>query len=759
MTTSAISARLANIIAQRQQRLPAVKAAVSAWGVVNDRLQDLEGAVDDLVEISPADLGPLRTTYLSHDLKALVAENVRRLRVVEARFSRGSVNLGVSGQARVGKSTLLQAISGLTDEQVPTGMGHPVTAVRSQIFHSGTHSRAILTLHDYASFRDEVLRPYHQELGLESPPRTLESFRREKYPATIEEKNQAEGLLSRRGLLKRLRGMQEGLWSYEDYLTGEEREVPLEELRSWIAYPEAEAATPPGRYLAVRAARIECKFPYAEVENLSLMDLPGLGELAAGAEQRHVQGLQNEVDQVLLVMRPQATSAYVDKKTFRTLDLLHAASEAFGTKEDFVFLVVNEGDVDPELVEALLGDIRDKMAEREGIARYQVLLADAKDPKSVNDKVMEPVLEHLATRLGVMDREVLAHAWERTRGRGTIRRAMIEMRRTLEELTPEMADVSEELILRTAEIRKDLAVALNKLLDQLFAAARSEDGDEEFAEAVERVAGEAEAWIEDGFGRGRAEWMVSASRSIRAERGSGPFVTHELNRIRVEISEQYRNLDDFFARRLARLHARVAGVLRDRLGPRLVPEGDGAEALRHLLGRLEYAGADTCPALYRTLDELLDLRLEYRSQLHPRVRRCLDVLLADYEDPRTGKPVPTLTASADETEMLLRKMGQLSVQAVHQIKKELHRDVLFPAQVMHAAAEQFEDAFIRGGTAERELRTLVRAYRDDIWPGEFEGIDARNARVAQVRQAIAGVEEAVEAHETIDLPRAAGDEI
>jgi len=43
MTTSAISTRLASIIGQRQQRLPAVKAAVSAWVDVQDRLLELEG--------------------------------------------------------------------------------------------------------------------------------------------------------------------------------------------------------------------------------------------------------------------------------------------------------------------------------------------------------------------------------------------------------------------------------------------------------------------------------------------------------------------------------------------------------------------------------------------------------------------------------------------------------------------------------------------------------------------------------------------
>ena len=72
----------------------------------------------------------------------------------------------------MGKSTLLQTIAGLTDEQIPTGEGIPVTAVRCRLRHSTTHKRATLTLHSFESFRDEILRPYHQELGLVSYPIT-----------------------------------------------------------------------------------------------------------------------------------------------------------------------------------------------------------------------------------------------------------------------------------------------------------------------------------------------------------------------------------------------------------------------------------------------------------------------------------------------------------------------------------------------------------------------------------------------------------
>lgn len=743
MTTESISVRLDQIIQERQRLLPTVRALIAAWEDIGQKIDDLDSSLVDLTTLAPDDLSVLSRQFRSHELGSLVAENLRRLKILEARFGRQSINLGVSGQARVGKSTLLQAISGLSDDQVPTGMGHPVTAVRSQIYHSDQHARGLLTLHTFTSFRDEVLSAYHQALGLTEMPKTLAEFERWDYlDAIADESDQPEAVLSRRGLLKRLRGMQEGLDVYGHALTGEVREVLLEELRQYLAYPEAESATPPGLYLAVRKARIECPFPYAEVENLSLLDLPGLGELAAGAERRHVEGLQNDVDVVLLVMRPQPTSAFVDEKSYKTLDRLHEASEAFSAKEDFVYIMVNDGSVDRALVEALMGDIHERLTGERASARYRVLRADAKDPSTVHVKVMEPVLEHLAARLPVMDREVMDHALERSGGHRTVLRAVDELRATLTELTPETTGVADELERRTEELRKDVSDELSALLERLFKAARNEDGDEEFAEAVDRAAQNADEWVEDGFGRGEPEWVRDAARTIRLYKGSGGFVADEFNRVRVEISQRFRQLDAFFDKRLAELHAAVAAVLAGALGKRLVPSQD-AESLRQLVGRLTDAGVETCPDLARALDELVDVRLDYQTQLHPRLRRCLDGLVAQYTDPRTGLIRAALTADASEAEELMRKMRQLATQAVHQIKKELHRDAVFPALVMHAAAEQFDDAFLRGGTARQEFRRLTRAWRDEIWPGEFEGIDAHNARVARVKQLAGSLEQAV----------------
>ena len=102
--------------------------------------------------------------------------------MLEARLARDTVNIGVSGQARVGKSTLLQSVSGLGDDQIPTGQALPVTAVRSRIFHAPDLRRATLRLHSFDTFVTDVVAPYHAELDIAGLPGTPEEFRHWVYP-------------------------------------------------------------------------------------------------------------------------------------------------------------------------------------------------------------------------------------------------------------------------------------------------------------------------------------------------------------------------------------------------------------------------------------------------------------------------------------------------------------------------------------------------------------------------------------------------
>jgi hypothetical protein len=739
-----IQTQITSLLERRRQRLPLVQKEVERWQQLDQEIALLNAGVEELRNYprAPAEVKQGLAGFQTEELRKDIAAAIGLLRILETRYARPTINIGVSGRARVGKSTLLQSISGLQDEQIPTGSGLPVTAVRSKIFHSTHHQRATLTLHTFATFQDEILSPYHSELGLPPPPLSINAFRSWPYPAAASELGpDYRDRHSSVTLLRRLRGMQESLPSYEDDLLGGEKTVSLSDLRQYVAYPTNEqegAGNCPRRYLAVRDVRIECPFPYAQVNNVGIIDLPGLGELAANAEEHHLAGLQNEVDIVLLVKRPVEGMAYWGREDGAATNLLDKARGFIQQRRDFVFIVLNIGGADSGRAAALRDDILRQANDGSDGKHFQVLEGDARDQQSVDERILTPVLAHLAERLPVMDDEVF-EGTQASYGALTVKvhAALRDLESALDAASRSGGNTREDVVYRAGELRKDLSGALSEIVERLQKAARSNEEDPQFVDAVESAYREIQTWIESGFGLGKEIWCTLALRQIRVDRNSSPFASAELNRIRVEISQCFCSLDHYFQGRVEKLWNDSAQVFTKPLGE-LLGAAQGIEALRLLAQTLSEA-SEPCPTLSDAVRNLIELKLEYRTHLHPRVRWELDGLNLEVEDPETGErhtQVDAVPISEAGAETLFRNLSQLAEQAAYRTKKALMGDASTPELVLYAAAEQFEDALIRSGASEKEFRQLAFSFRDEIWPNVYQGIDEANAKFAKVKRAI-----------------------
>jgi hypothetical protein len=739
--------RIARILDERRRLLPGIRAEVVRWQAVDEQLATLAAAVEALRTHATTPDGLRDALALPFaEAREGAAEAVRLLRVLETRFARDTVNVGVSGQARVGKSTLLQSVSGLGDDQIPTGQALPVTAVRSRIFHAPDLRRATLRLHSFDTFVTDVVAPYHAELDIAGLPVSPDEFRRWPYPSPESAPADRPSWVT---MLNRLRAMQASFPTYAHHLTGGERVVPLDELRPWVAYPTnaqvqraGQDAQRPGagpverRYLAVRDVRIDCPFPHAQVRHLGIVDLPGLGEFAARADQHHVGGLQNEVDAVLMVKRPVEGMAYWGDADARALDLVDSA-RGFVAQRDFVFLVLNTGDTSPGLVNALRDHIRGQVNSGDADRFFRVLETDAADTRDVFAHVLSPVLAHLAERMPAMDADTLAGTRAELHNVAQRIQALTEdLGRALSSVAQASGSVAEDLDLRSRRLRQDLSGALVGLVTELRQQARALGEDEDYTDAVERAYSGTREWIAGGLGVGEQAWRDDALRNMIVDRNSSRYAGDELNRVRVEISSCFEEIDVYFAARVRALWERVAAILAAHTGT-LLDGLEGEAALRGFAALLAEA-SEPCPRLRRAVEQLLTVRLDYRSQLHPRVRAELDGLTLQERDPVTGEQRNRVVVevSPDGAEQLYSFVAQMAEQAAYLTKKALLlREGVTPALVLHAAAEQLEDTMIRSGDSEREFKRLARSYRDEIWPGVFGEIDAANARVATVTRA------------------------
>jgi hypothetical protein len=738
-----IQQQIAKLLERRHTQLPKVHQEIKRWENLAKEIHTLNEVINELSHYAatPDSLKIQLQDFNSEEILRGIAKVTELLHILEARFSRKTINIGVSGRARVGKSTLLQSISGLSDEQIPTGSGLPVTAVRSRIFHSSVHQRATLTLHTFKSFRDEILQPYHDELGLSSPPFSVQEFQAFVYPKS--ESELAELYRDKHtsvSILRRLKEMQDALPSFTQDLVGGEKTVSLSGLRQYVAYPtneEVASTQCSRRYLAVKDVRIECNFPYAQVDQVGIIDLPGLGELAANAEQYHLSGLQNEVDLVLLIKRPVEGLAYWGREDGAATNLLDKARGFINQRRDFVFIVLNSAGINSPLEISLRDDICRQVNDGIDGKHFQVLEGNASDQKSVYDDVLAPVLAHLANRLPVMDDEVYEGTVNDFKNLAKkINNYLTDLEVVLKVASKSNSSTTEDLEFRASELRRDLAGELAQIVERYQVFARSSDDDPQYLDSVEDSFKTIESWMGNGFGVGAETWKKNALRQMRVDRNSSPFTAQEMNSIRVEIGKHFCGLDYFFISKVKDLWNETGSVFEKNLG-HLLAGKEGRESLKALAEALKEA-YEPCPTLTAAVDDLIELKIDYRTQLHPRVRRELDGLNLQIKDIESGKYHDQIVVEVSEAgvEELLKFLTEVAQQAAYRTKKSLIQERKTPALVLHAAIEQFEDSIIRSGDSEKEFRRLARSYRNEIWPGIFQGIEETNAKFAKVEKTI-----------------------
>ncbi|QKV93989.1 hypothetical protein HUT19_21355 [Streptomyces sp. NA02950] len=758
---SEISSAIDALLQRRLRQLPEVERESARWQALGERLDELDLAVADLRGHTTMDgeLAAALTMPQLPQIRLAVAEAADAFRVIGSRFTRPTVNIGVSGAARMGKSTLLQSISGLDNNQIPTGHGIPVTAVRSRIFHSPAVRRAELEMHGPESFLAEVVAPLHAALELTTAPRTIAEFGQWPYPDSVAD---PRGRL----LLTRLRDLRNALESYEPLLTGGVRTVPLEEIRPYVAYPTHEEITEaagrvPRVYAAVREARIECAFPHPDVARIGIVDLPGLGEVIADADQRHVAGLQNEVDAVLLVKRSSETSSFFDETDTVGLTLLERIRGQVRSTGEFIYLVHNLDPDKPHLAENLRGDLLRNVNSGQADRFFTVLETDVRDPERVGREVLTPLLKRLAEGLPVMDAEVMSGTRRRaSAARDRIRLQLTDVRRVLDRVARQAGVPEEVNDAKAAQLRSGIAKRLRLLVAHLAAETQSAMADPGFTDAVADAYQGVLDWIGDGFGRGVRNWQEEALTCMVTEGHAAAFAGPEFSRIRVELSRRFAALDDFFTGRLVEAWERTAAVFVIECGALFAEaetdglegdgvqggnvEGDGAgddepagptgRELLERLAELFARSSQPCPDLAAAVTDLLDVRLEYRTLLYPRVRPDLAPLNLQVTHPDTGEQMQQVAVPLTEegAEELYGIFNGLAEQAAFRIQKSLLQESAVPAAVIHALVEQFEDTLIRSGTSVQEFRRFVRSYRNDLWPEEFRGIDEANSRYARV---------------------------
>ena len=389
---SSLQEQINQILAARKERLSSVVKEKDFWNKISENFSRFSDAVQAAENQNPSLRNGLAAK--TRDAAQKASGIKKKFDQLTNRFNRDEICIGIGGAARMGKSTFLQAVTGLGDDQIPTSDKYFTTAGRSQIVNA-TEAVAIADMHSEDSFLQKVIAPMCREIGVQAPA-SLEELKRLKLP-----KGDTQQEID---VINRLQDTIDNLSSIEKELTGNSHvRIDIKDLRDFVAYPEG-GEIKAGKFMAVDDITIYAPFPGREVKQLRVIDLPGLGEAGRNLAEVQTEGMQDVCDATLLMKRPMDANVAWTLNDTTALDAIQSASPLLKDQTKYTAILANVDGDTKDRADACIKDIENQLSKT--VRHFEIIRCDARDREAVTNKTMPEILRFLAKNLPDLDKAI-----------------------------------------------------------------------------------------------------------------------------------------------------------------------------------------------------------------------------------------------------------------------------------------------------------------------------------------------------------------
>lgn len=740
-----IPQKIDRIIAGRKKLLPHIKGAM-------ERAQKAKKAVDHLnffrsgqIDSLPPELVEKLASISTDAFERQYGIIMARLESLLQRFSREEINISFVGRAGQGKSLVLQRISGLEGDVIPSADGSDCTGARSIISNSpGTETRAEITFYTEREFIDivnnylrAVLGPSAYQVGSVS---AISNINMDDLKSRVRYDQVTET-----SLLLHLEKYVQHVQEIQDKL-GSCVAISKNEIEFYVAqYNSKNTEQKYYTYLGVKQANILSSFPCSQCGKIVLVDTIGTGATSLGVEEEMLRTVKEDSDAVVLMMRPDALRPRVEAEDYQFIEKISRAVTPEYAKQ-MLFWLVNRVETGKAPNAAQIPEIMDQL-KKQDLPVAQYLNVDCWRQDEVEDRLLIPVLEQLSSNLSNIDKMILSGAneqlaaleqayhiissrMERAIGASVNmderRQFRHQIDRTIFSMTNQLRNLylqrEKEKELPFLPFKEAASVKLKNVLMNLPS-----------KETIMR-------WLNDG----------TITQFNALEQLS--------NQLRLQIINDFLELNNTLHKITLDIKREVIHVLADedkgKLGLLICPEGVDAnawlDALRNKLDENQFA---LIRSALQPLEEF-DLRME--NFLIYKVRCCLQPIDWSINDqpPQLFNKLDNKEALTDEIDSQLRYF----LEDVHQkIENELLDFYVFPNTAIFAVLRDFHDraAFARiedGDTVVDQWRYLYEDMIPIIWEEEHIAYTASASRAEEWNTLTKSINEcAVDGYFLIDI--------
>ncbi len=738
--------KIDSIIAARKEKGAAI-ASIQRWmWNAREELSDFRSA---LAETGP-DVSAQALASSAASIEADLGAASSALEKVRSHFAKDTLAVAVVGQAGMGKSTFLQSLTGLGNDQIPASGGRACTSTQSCIANlpSGVPGYADVFYYSRSEMTS-ILADCYALLGWPAPAfRTMAEFVRD---FDAREKPDSSSMDSLWRLLKTYRDNAEALEQSVFSPGVSARRVGLDEVASFVTYADGESRA---ENLGVARVEIHCAFPSADVGKLVVVDTPGMN---AASEERDKAILSRVLDEtadfVLFVGIP--TERGITRKEREMFDSCRSCARLFSdTPLDLkAFYVANQAVVR----DAGTGEIRRNGADAEYNALWQkdfdagvipaqrLVKVDAKDPSAVRAAVLDPMVDYLVATLPDLDEKELVAARESIAAfRERIAAFVAEARRTLrldraigQDDYRKLRDLFESSFPR-------FSGALQRFVDSR---ATVLDGDSDSSTAPNpfmRKISDVFTSFRDGLEDSLSDERVRFEMDRNPGQGGAAFF-NLLSFMRCNVRDRFSAVEDACREMVEASKREISGLF---VAP--FPHGGGfgnVAALKDSDGN-PLAGSEFFRAfaalcretpdgaqLAAQCEAFADFELRFSGFLEHHVSTSLSPL-------RQATFADSLSGSVDfSSEASIRAaLLTLAEESANRVACELaEKSASAPELAVFAVAEDFIDRTLRTEGVEKSWISLYELLRGEVWPDVFDPNSTANRSATRLRERLDAV--------------------
>lgn len=673
-------------------------------------------------------------TYVSRleNADKKLSDASQKLEHLKNRFDRETINLGVSGVSHAGKSTLLQAITGLSNNEIPkaeegANYANPTTAVRSQIYNGESH--AVVKFRTESEFV-KMVNEYLREIKTVPPISDLGDFER----LDLSQVDFSKFIGNEKYNYDRVVSIKDAFRYFRQYLGGAPITIAnFSELKKFVAYNYKSVEQ--RLYPAVSEVEIYCPFPSLDKDiKLGLIDLPGFGE-NSNVDKIMTDGLENDVDHAILIIRPNQQDAGIRQRELSTFSQIGEVQAGISKRSNFLSFLINKDERESgleNLVKTTKEDINrlfNNGGESFKTFDFPVLKNNAGNSAEV-ERMLNDILSTLTNVLPQMDEELL----ENFRNRldiSDVKALIDEILKKVENNAMESADEI-KFYDKAKYIREDIAASLKELLESEKYICSDEIDDTDFADLVQSIKSEVKNDINDTLlftpTARYANWKSYAQNVFNTKGGVGGLQDSECHRLWIEIVKRYEKIDDFFNAKMEDFKKDIMNALKKNTGNLI--DGEGLQAIANLKATLESAGLENT-VIYIAVDYLEAIRQDFRQNVYPFfLKDNVDKILIP--ESKHGNAVFEPAPDGDAINSTQRQLQNIATNANKKVADTIFNYNVFN-YFLHGTLENFDELIIRSREDDKDFIKFCSRLRSKLYPSEY-GQESDSVKMQELKR-------------------------